>query len=173
MATQATLYIQLMVTIQILPFVLFFLQPFFDTAMQTLGVRWSGWFSREHWQWVPRGISELSVGGSNLTSMGYRKRNVPPLFLSPPPSTQQSFTLWGGGGGGRPEIQPFTLLYALLYDRKGTLFVYLPLTNDASCTYVLLNAPPLLTAVNAVFFKIWKTKQNTKPGNFFDSVSQP
>ena len=83
--------------------------------------------------------------------MGYRKRNVPPLFLSPPPSTQQSFTLWGGG---RPEIQPFTLLYALLYDRKGTLFVYLPLTNDATCTYVLLNAPPLLTAVNAVFFKI-------------------
>ena len=129
--------------------------------MQTLGVRWSGWFSREHWQWVPRGISELSVGGSNLTSMGYRKRNVPPLFLSPPPSTQQSFTLWGGGGGGRPKIQPFTLLYALLYDRKGTLFVYLPLTNDATCTYVLLNAPPLLTAVNVVFFKIWKTKQNT------------
>ena len=109
MATQATLYIQLMVTIQILPFVLFFLQPFFDTAMQTLGVRWSGWFSREHWQWVPRGISELSVGGSNLTSMGYRKRNVPPLFLSPPPSTQQSFTLWGGGGGPPrdPTFYPF------------------------------------------------------------------
>ena len=109
MATQATLYIQLMVTIQILPFVLFFLQPFFDTAMQTLGVRWSGWFSSEHWQWVPRGISELSVGGSNLTSMGYRKRNVPPLFLSPPPSTQQSFTLWGGGRGPPrdPTFYPF------------------------------------------------------------------
>ena len=78
--------------------------------MQTLGVRWSGWFSREHWQWVPRGISELSVGGSNLTSMGYRKRNIPPLFLSPPPSTQQSFTLWGGGGGGGPprsNLLPF------------------------------------------------------------------
>ena len=49
----------------------------------------------------------------------------------------------------RPEIQPFTLLYAI-FDRKGTLFVYLPLTNDTTRTYVLLNAPPLLTAVNAV-----------------------
>ena len=38
MATQATLYIELMVNIQILSFVLFFFsQPLFDTTMQTLG----------------------------------------------------------------------------------------------------------------------------------------
>ena len=42
MATQATLYIELMVNIQILPFVpFFFLQPFFDATMQTLGVWWT------------------------------------------------------------------------------------------------------------------------------------
>ena len=70
----------------------------------------------------------------------------------------------GGGGGLRPEIQPFTLLYAI-FDRKGTLFVYLPLTNDTTCTYVLLNAPPLLTAVNAVSLRYEKEK--TKQGTLF------
>ena len=43
MTTQATLYIELIVNIQIIPFVLFFfLQPFFDATMETLGVRWTG-----------------------------------------------------------------------------------------------------------------------------------
>ena len=147
----------------------FFLQPFFDATMQTLGVRWTGWFSRDHWQWVPRGISESPVGGSNLPSIGYRslrkhpfllalrrwgrsqrrraRRNgcfrrlsLPktrrswrvkkcpfPSFLALPPSTQQSFPR--GGGGSARRSNPSSFHWCAIFDRKGTPYVYLPLTN--------------------------------------------
>ena len=36
----------------------------------------------------------------------------------------------------RPEVQPLTLLYTIL-DRKGTLFVYLPLTNGTPFKYLV------------------------------------
>ena len=52
----------------------------------------------------------------------------------------------GGGGGGystnvytgrlRPEVQPLTLLHTIFHE-KGTIFVYLLLTNGAPFTYLV------------------------------------
>ena len=68
----------------------------------------------------------------------------------------------GGGGGGwggrystkfntgrlRPEVQPLNL-FCTTFDRKGTPFLYLLLTNGTSFAYRVKNATFLLTAVNA------------------------
>jgi len=61
------------------------------------------------------------------------------------------------GGGGKfstnvytgwllPEVQPLTLLYTIFHG-KGTLFLYLLLTNGTPFTYFVYNFASLLTAV--------------------------
>ena len=100
-----------------------------------------------------------------------RKETSLPSFLALPRVLNKVLHGGGGGGGGaRPGRQPFTLFYPF-FDRKGTLFVYLPLTNDTTCTYVLLNAPPLLTAVNAVSLRYEKEKKRKQSTLFFTALS--
>ena len=57
-------------------------------------------------------------------------------------SSEESYCGTGGfstkfcTGRVRPEVQPLTLLYTIL-DRKGTLFVYLLLTNGTPFTHLV------------------------------------
>ena len=59
----------------------------------------------------------------------------------------------------RPEVRPRTLLYTI-FGRKDTPFVYLPLTNGTSFTYLVSNFASLSTAVNEMPCKSLSTAIN-------------
>ena len=66
------------------------------------------------------------------------------VFSSLGVGTQQSFIR-----GGSAPWSTLTTLYTIL-DRKGTLFLYLPLGNGTPFKYLIQNVAPLSVAVNAL-----------------------
>ena len=70
-----------------------------------------------------------------------------PRMQRVPEGTQKNF-LWGRSAGG-----PIPYLLYTIYDRKGSRFVYLLLTNDTPFTYPVNNFASFFTAINALSFK--------------------
>ena len=107
----------------------------------------------EHWQWVPRGISELPVGGSNLTT-------------SPPPSTQQSFKRGGGGGGGSARRSNLLPLYMPFWQKRHPFGI--PSIEKWYKLHIRTFARSIpFNCCKCSVFKIWKTKQKHKTRKFF------
>ena len=77
--------------------------------------------------------------------------------------TQQSFMWEGSTRRCNPSL--FKSILNTIFDRKGTPFVYLPLTNGTPLTDLAQNVSSPLTAVNSLSLKYQKI---TKPRNFLD-----
>ena len=98
---------------------------------------------------TPSAISDHDLTYAVLKLMRQRPK---PLFMTTSSfmNYQQNvflrdISIMGGGGGYstnvytgrlRPEVQPLTLVYAILHE-KGTPFVHLLLTNGTCFTYLL------------------------------------
>ena len=86
-----------------------------------------------------------------------------PASIKPNMFTQQSFIR-----GGSAPWSTLTTLYTIL-DRKGTLFLYLPLGNGTPFKYLILNVAPLSVVVNAL--TALKYDKITRLGNFLDFIT--